>query len=216
MKKISKIVLSILMLVIIVGCSGTDKDKENAKKEAEDYTKEVTDLATSKGYTVEEVAALQHGQRVDKAYDNEVLERFGKIMVYEYHLTGTWNDGMNEGPFERDDYAYGIGTAEEYLEKNAYLNSYEDAKHFDKTSAEISGYIVVDAFYNGDYSARSYNYTDEQLNGASGDDAPVYMDVNKLKGILDVLGYENKWYRVTDNKETGNQEKQLIFPLVLE
>lgn len=208
------------MLVIVVGCSSSSKDDENAKKEAEAYTKEVTDLVTSKGYTVEELAVLQHGQRVDKVYDNDVLERFGKVMVYEYHLTGSWNDGMLEGPFTRDDYAYGIGTPEQYLEKNSWLNSYEDAKHFEKTTAETTGYIIVDAFYTEDYAARSYFYKDESktnvMESASGNDAPVYMDANKLKEILDAPGYENKWYRNVSDETSGEIKKQLVFPLILE
>lgn len=211
MKKLRKLIVFCLLLTMIVGCN-----QQSEVEKAELYTKEVTDLVTSKGYTVEELAALQHGQRVNKAYDNEVLERFGKVLVYEYLVSETFNDGF-KGAVSDNYTACSILPLDEY--QVTLKNEYIDDKHFTQQTAVVSGYIIVDAFYIDGYESRSYNYipdANDFFNRATGFDAPAFMEESKLKDILASPANENKWYQVVNDVSTGETGKQLIFPLVIE
>lgn len=213
-----------LILTLIVGCS-----KQSEEDKVEEYTKEVMDLVASKGYTVEEIAALQHGQKVEKIYDNEVLERFGKVLVYEYLIQSQYTDTVRgtrhdtgdlyeqEVDINREEVRTSILAPEEFQkEQEGYYDNADNVP-----TITNMGYYIVDAFYESDEGTKRSYFCIVDPTASSfaivGNDAPLYMESTKVKEILSSPENENKWYRIISDEMTGTiTGKQLIFPLVLE
>ena len=151
MQKFKKIFFVVIAMVLFVGCSsnggkGTKFNNVNNKVQA--YYDKVNKMVADKGYTIEEISALTSGQEVDKAYDNEVLIRFGKIQGYLYDVTEEWNDGLIEGPIVDKRTEYSILPPDKIHEE--YKDYYEDNKHFSKYTVQLSKYIIFDSYYDSD------------------------------------------------------------------
>lgn len=162
MKKCLSLILVFVMITVLVGCATKEDATDTGKSATKGYSEKIAQLVTDKGYTVEEIAGLKLGQEVDKAYDNEVLARFGKVQGYVYDVTLKWNDGFFEGPITDKRVEYSVLPLDKMKEENK--DYYDDNMHFGKYTIKLSKMMIFDLYFSDDLSS-SYWFANEESNG---------------------------------------------------